>query len=47
MTDPAVLQARLDEAELALHELVTQRRPVKVDVGEGTAVTYAPGQAGA
>ncbi len=39
MADPATLQARLDEAEQALHELLTGRRAVTVDY-DGTRTQF-------
>ncbi len=46
MPDQATLQARLDEAETALHALLTGRREVSVGY-DGRTVTYARTDVGA
>jgi gpW protein len=46
MADAATIQARLTEAETALHELVTGTRRVMVRDADGRTVTYAQSQRG-
>ena len=43
MTDAAILQARLTEAEAALHALLTGAKAQSVTVETGRSVTYTPG----
>lgn len=45
MTDTATLQARLTEAEAALHDLRIGRGIVQVRSADGEMVTYQPGDA--
>jgi len=41
MADPAILQARLEEAEAALHQLTIGAREVSISY-DGKSVSYAP-----
>jgi len=40
MSDIATLNARLEEAEAALHALLTARKPVTLRKADGSTVTY-------